>query len=124
MPRLKALAQKRRDPGTMSLTEKRYSEVLESMRLAGEIDRWDFEPETLKLAFNTRYEPDFRVITNDGSVVFVEVKPSGYKFIPNQDKSTVKLKVAAELHPYIFWRAVERPKKAGGGFEVSVIEGR
>lgn len=123
-PRPKARAQKRRDPGSMSLTEKRYAEVLEAMRLSGKIDRWDFEPETLKLAFNTRYEPDFRVIMNDGIVVFVEVKPNGYKFIPNQDKSTVKLKVAAELHPYIFWRAVERPKKSGRGFEIEVIEGR
>lgn len=122
--RVKARAQKRRDPGSMTQTEKRYSLVLEAMRLAGEIERWDFEPESLKLAYNTRYEPDFRIIQNDGSVVFAEVKPSGWKFIPNQDKSTVKLKVAAELHPYIFWRVVERAKKLGGGFEVEEIEPR
>jgi hypothetical protein len=122
--RVKARAQKRRKPGSMTATEKRYAEVLEAMRLRGEIDRWDFEPERLVLAANTQWTPDFRVILKDGAVVFIEVKPSGWKNIPNQDKNTVKLKVAAELHPYVFWRAVERAAKAGRGFDVEVIEGR
>lgn len=122
--RVKGRAQKRRDPGTMTATEKRYSEVLEGMRLSGEIDRWDFEPERLVLADRTQFTPDFRVILNDGSVVMVEVKPAGWEHIPNQDMSNVKVKVAAQLHPYIFWRAVERRKKDGGGFEVETVEPR
>lgn len=122
--RFKARAQKRRQPGEMTKTEARYAEVLEAMRLKGLLDRWDFEPERLVLGKNVQWTPDFRVIQTDGSVVFVEVKPSGWKHIPNQDKNTVKIKVAADIHPYIFWRAVERLQKNGGGFEVEVIEGR
>jgi hypothetical protein len=122
--RLKGRGQKRRQPGSMTATERRYSEVLEAMRLSGEIERWDFEPERLVIAKNTQYTPDFRLVLKDLSIVFVEVKPSGWKFIPNQDKSTVKIKVAAELHPYVFWRAIEKTTKEGGGFVVEVVEPR
>lgn len=124
MQRQRPRAQKRRQPGEMTKTESRYAEVLEGMKLRGEIQEWAFEVERLVIAKNTQWTPDFRVIMADGTIVFVEVKPSGYKNIPNQDKNTVKLKVAAELHPYIFWRAVERTQKTGGGFAVEVIEGR
>lgn len=117
-------AQKRRDPGEMTQCEKRYSEVLEIMRLDGKIQEWAFEPERLVLARKTSYTPDFRVVLITGEVVFVEVKPHGYQKFANQDKGAAKLKIAAELHPYIFWRAVERLKSAGGGFEVETIEGR
>lgn len=122
--RLRARAQKRRQPGEMTKTESRYAEVLEAMRLKGEIDRWDFESVTLVLAKDLRYTPDFRVILVDGTEVFIEVKPSGWKHIPNQDKSTAKLKMAAEVHPYVFWRAVERCRRDGGGFVIEIIEGR
>jgi len=116
--------QKRRDPGSMTATEKRYSLVLESMRLSGEIERWDFEPERLVLGRDLIYQPDFRVITADMAVEFHEVKPNGWKFIPNQANSRTKIIVAAEVHPYVFKLAVERAKKAGGGFEVSNVEPR
>ena len=122
--RVRARAQKRRDPGSMSATEKRYSEILETRRVAGEIYRWDFEVETLVLAKECRYTPDFRVLMPCGEVRFIEVKPAGWKHIPNQANSTTKLKVAAELHPYVFVRAAERTKKEGGGFEEEFIEGR
>lgn len=120
--RVKGRAQKRRDPGEMTLTEKRYANVLETMLVRGEIVRWDFEPERLVIGKNTAYTPDFRVIQAAGDVVFVEVKPRNYQQIPNQDKGAVKIKVAAEMHPYIFWRAVETGVK--GVFEVSTIEPR
>lgn len=122
--RIKGRAQKRRDPGEMTKTEKRYSEVLEGMRLSGEIQEWFFEPITLRLAKRTGWNPDFMVIHINGDVIFIEVKPSGWEMIPNQDMSNVKAKVAAEMYPFTFWRAVERTKKAGGGFAVEVIEGR
>lgn len=122
--RLKARAQKRRDPGEMTLTEKRYRDTLELRRLAGEIDSYSFEPETFTLAKDLRYTPDFRVVESDGTVVFIEVKPAGYKKIPNQANSRTKIHVAAELHPYVFMRAVKRQKKAGGGFDHETIEPR
>ena len=120
--RLRARAQKRRQPGEMTKTESRYAEVLEAMRLKGEIQEWAFEPERLVLAKATQYTPDFRVILSDGAVVFVEVKPHGWRKIANQDKGAVKIKVAAELHPYLFWRATELRQRDGGGFEVETIE--
>lgn len=120
--RLKGRAQKRRDPGEMTLTEKRYAKVLDSMMNRGEIVRHDFEPERLVIGKNTAYTPDFRVVLADMSIVMVEVKPRNYQKIPNQDKGAVKIKVAADLHPYIFWRVVETGVK--GVFEMEVIEPR
>lgn len=119
---LKARGQKRRDPGAMTQTEKRYSLVLDAMLASGEIARWDFEPERLVIGPNVAYTPDFRVMQADGSIVFVEVKPRNWRNIPNQDKGTVKIKVAANLHPYLFWRATETKQR--GVFEVETIEAR
>lgn len=121
---MRARAQKRRHPGEMTKTESRYAEVLECMRLRGEIERWDYEPITLRLAKRTGWTPDFMVIDTALNVIFVEVKPANWENIPNQDMSACKLKIAAELFPFIFWRAVEITKKAGGGFEVEEIEPR
>lgn len=115
--KLKARTQKRRTPGEMTKTESRYAEVLESRRLAGDIDRWDFEPQKFRLADLTYYTPDFRVVQSDGYVVYIEVKPANWQHIPNQDMSNCKLKIAAEQHPFIFIRAVEIPKKLGGGWK-------
>jgi hypothetical protein len=120
--RIKARGQKRRDPGEMTLTEKRYANVLETMLARGEIVRFDFEPERLVIGPNTAYTPDYRIVLADLSIVFCEVKPRNYQKIPNQDKSAVKIKVAAEMHPYIFWRVVETGVK--GVFEMEVIEPR
>jgi len=120
--RIKARGQKRRDPGAMTQTEKRYANVLQAMLNNGEIARFDFEPERLVIGPNTAYTPDYRVMLADGSIVMVEVKPRNYQKIPNQDKSAVKIKVAAEMHPYIFWRVVETDVK--GTFKMEVIEPR
>jgi len=87
----------------MNKTEKEYHFHLLALQLAGKIVRYDFEPERLRLANNTFYSPDFRVIFPDGSVEFHEVK--GYW----RDDARVKIKVAAELHPYRF-RAVQKAK--------------
>lgn len=123
--RFKARAQKRRQPGEMTKTEARYAEVLEALKLSGLIDRWDFEVETFVLGKDCRYTPDFRVVNLPGlDVEFIEVKPANWESIPNQANSRTKIHVAAEMHPYIFSRAVERRKKDGGGFEKTIIEPR
>lgn len=83
-------------PGTMNKTEELYSRILELQRHNGEILRWDFEPEKLRLADKTFYTPDFRVILADSTIEFHEVK--GFF----RDDARVKIKVAAELHPYVF----------------------
>lgn len=94
---------------TWNRTEKAYADFLEVQRRAGNIARWDFEPEKLRLADLTYYTPDFRVIYPDGTIEFHEVK--GFL----RDDAMVKIKVAAEQHPYRF---VMVKKAKGGKWEV------
>jgi hypothetical protein len=100
---------------TMNKTEAAYASRLEMLRLGGEIARWDFEPCKLRLAGGTFYSPDFRVILPDGLVEFHEVK--GFW----RDDARVKIKVAAEQHPYRFVAVQKRRKKDGGGWKVEVF---
>jgi hypothetical protein len=58
----------------MNGLERKYAAVLESRKLAGEIQRWDFEPVKLRLADRTFYTPDFRVVLNDATIEFHETK--------------------------------------------------
>jgi hypothetical protein len=106
----------RRVPGSMSGYEKSYAEQLDADKFSGLVVSYRFEAVRLKLADLTYYSPDFYVLYPDGSIEFVEVKGSWKA--PNQDKSRVKLKVAAEQYPeFRFVAITKRPKKAGGGWE-------
>lgn len=86
----------RPEADAMNGTERRYAELLETQRRNGEILRWDFESVKLRLADLTYYTPDFRVILLDGTEEFHEVK--GFW----RDDARIKIKVAAEQHPYRF----------------------
>jgi hypothetical protein len=66
---------------------------------------YHYEAITLKLAFNTRYTPDFLVIGNDDVVEFHETK--GFR----REDAIVKLKVAAAKFPWFRFLLCER--KAG-----------
>lgn len=88
--------------GEMNALEKRYAAHLEERRLAGEVLEYAFEVESLRLAKRTTYTPDFRVLLADGTVEMHEVKPrSGDSYYALANSKT-KIKVAAELHPYVF----------------------
>ena len=95
----------RRVAGKMNKTEEAYSKVLEARKLSGEIHHWQFEAMALRLADRTTYTPDFFIIMADGSIVFHEVK--GFW----QGTGRVKIKVAAELHPWFEFTAVQLKKK-------------
>ena len=95
----------RRVAGKMNKTEEAYSKVLEAKKFAGEIHHWQFEAMALRLADRTTYTPDFFIIMADGSIVFHEVK--GFW----QGTGRVKIKVAAELHPWFEFTAVQLKKK-------------
>ena len=86
----------------MNRTEQAWSKELSLRQTAGEIIRLDFEPEKLRLADNTFYTPDFRVVMADGTIEFHEVKGSNYQGYYCRDDAKVKIKVAAEQHPYKF----------------------
>lgn len=121
--RLKARCQKRRTPGKMTELEKRRARVLDEMIEAGQIQEYHFEAITLVLAKDLRYTPDFMVVDNVGNTIFDEVKPANWRNIPNQDKSTAKLKMAADKFPFMFRRVVETKNKSGL-FELEWIEAR
>lgn len=105
---------KRRKPGEMTKTEERYAELLQARKLTGEIIDWQFESMTFKLADGTRFTPDFFVTFPSGDAELVDVKGTG----PVDDKSVVKVKVAAERF-WMFRFVVEKEKKKrdGGGWE-------
>lgn len=104
IPRLrgKGRTQPKRD-GSMNKTETAYAAHLATLLQVGRIARYDFEAEKLRLADRTFYTPDFRVVLPDGTIEYHEVK--GYW----EDDARVKIKVAAEHHPYTF-KAITRSK--------------
>ena len=91
-------------PDGMNKTEREYADRLERQRLAGEICAWRFEPFNFRLANRTYYRPDFLVVCA-GHFEIHEVK--GFW----QDDALVKIKVAAEMHPWFVWRAVQYKQK-------------
>jgi len=95
----------RRVAGTMNKTEQAYASLLQQRKLAGEIHHYGFEQINLKLAKLTSYLPDFFVINIDGTIEFHEVK--GFW----QGTGRVKIKVAAENHPWFRFVAVQYKKK-------------
>lgn len=86
----------RRVAGAMNKLEARYSAHLDLLVKTGEIVRYDFDCERLRIGKKCFYEPDFRIVRPDVSIEFHEVK--GFW----RDDARVKIKVAAELHPYKF----------------------
>lgn len=90
----------------MNKTEAEYALLLEARRRAGEI-RWvKFEGVKLWLAGKTTYTPDFVLQLIDGSMQAHEVK--GFW----RDDARVKIKVAAEMFPWLRFVAVRRVKGA------------
>lgn len=85
-----------RQPRGMNKTEARYAQHLEAQKAIGAIAWYRFEAITLKLAADTRYTPDFFVMTNTGAFQAHEVK--GFW----RDDAKVKLKIAAAQYPLEF----------------------
>jgi hypothetical protein len=81
--------------GQQNKTESRYADLIEVRKRAGEVRNYHFEAFNLKLAGNRCYfRPDFVVWLVDGTIEIVDVKGG---FI--QDKSLIKIKVAAQTYP-------------------------
>ena len=90
-------------PGKMNKLETEYSKHLKMLQMAGEVISFQFESIKFKLAKATFYNPDFIVVTNDQIEVH-EVK--GFW----EDDARVKIKVAAEMFPYIQFKAIQKKK--------------
>jgi hypothetical protein len=105
---------KRHKPGVMNQTETAFADLLQARKLAGEIIDFQFEAITFKLADGCRYTPDFAIWLADGSMELVDCKGAG----PVDDKSRVKVKVAAEKFPmFLFVIEQRQAKKNGGGWK-------
>lgn len=97
----------------MNGLEKAYASRLETLRQAGEVDWYEFEPMRLKLADDTYYRPDFAVVAN-GELSFHETK--GHM----REAARVRLNVAASKFPFAFYLV----KKDGIGFKVNRVSGQ
>lgn len=102
--------------GERNKTEQAYENLLEAMRIAGDVLWYKFEGMKLRLADNTFYTPDFAVMLASGQIEMHEVKGHW------QDDARVKIKVAADLYPFRFVAAKPKAKKDGGGWELEVFE--
>jgi hypothetical protein len=103
----------RRQAGEMNKTEAEYRQMVGTMPGVFSVD---YEAVTFKLAPDTRYTPDFMVLTTTGGIEFHEVK--GFM----EDDAWVKIKVAAEKFPmFVFVLVRKKAKKDGGGWEVKTV---
>lgn len=103
--------------GEMNKTEAAYAaDVLERRKQTGEVIDYWFERFTFKLANDCRYTPDFVVMLASGELECHEVKGA---FI--RDDAKVKLKVAAEMFPFIFRLCIKLAKKDGGDWKITEV---
>lgn len=95
----------------MNGLERERAVIHEARKRAGEIQDWQFERVTLKLAPDCRYTPDFFILERDGTITLEEAKGHW------EDDARVKIRVAADRFPWFRFVAVRRvPKKEGGGW--------
>lgn len=104
--------------GVMNATETKYATYLDELKLAGEVVWWRFEPVKLLLAPLTTLTPDFMVQLADGAVELHDVK--GAKAI-YEDDAKVKMKVAAQVYPFVFRVVFPKAKKDGGGWLIEQV---
>lgn len=110
-------AKGRMKAGVMNKTEADYASLLKLRKHANEITWYAFEAMTFKLAPDTRYTPDFIVLTREGYLEAHEVKVKAIF----RDDAKAKIKIAASMFPIKFVIAYAQPKKAGGGFQIESV---
>jgi hypothetical protein len=107
----KTLALGRLKGGVMNKTEQAYvDEVIKPAMESGEIIWYKFEGMTFKLGEGVRYTPDFPVMLPDGEIQIHEVKGRW------MGDAKVKIRMAADLFPFLFKAVYKQPKKDGGGW--------
>lgn len=105
--------------GERNKTEQAYEQMLESMRIAGDVLWYKFEGIKLRLADNTFLTVDFAVMNKDSVIELIDVKGSRAIF---SDDARVKMRVAASMYPFIIKAAYPIAKKNGGGWEYEVFD--
>lgn len=110
--RMQALG--RMKAGQMNKTEERFAQMLELERHAGRVKWWKFEGIKLMLAKNTSITVDFAMLPDTDILTMIDVK--GSKSMVTDD-ARVKMKLAAELYPFVFKLAYPRAKAEGWDIE-------
>ena len=96
--------------GEKNQTEQRFEdEHLRPLLLAGEIAWYRFEGIKLRLADNCFLTVDYAVLPVGGVLTMIDVKGSAAVI---QEDARVKMRVAADLYPFLFQLAF--PAKGGG----------
>jgi hypothetical protein len=86
--------------GIDSTYELAYLKSLETQKQAGTIRAYYVKPGSLRLGTGCHYEPDFMVVTEDGTLEYHEVKgPTRFAA-----KSLTKLKAAAHIYQDIVFK--------------------
>lgn len=108
--------------GRMNVSETKWSEVLESLRTAGHVTAWWFEPMRLRItdpAPGQRavyFTADFLVQRVDGVVLVDDVKGGMVN-----DASIVRIKAAATKFPLWQFRLVKKVAKKRGEWEITEL---
>lgn len=112
--RMQALG--RMKTGQMNKTEERFAQMLELERHAGKVKWWKFEAIKLMLAKNTSLTVDFAILPETDILTLIDVK--GSKAMVTDD-ARVKMKVAAEMYPFVF--KIAYPRAKGEGWDIEEI---
>jgi len=94
-----------------SRDEVEFAGYLEQQRLGGHIIEWAYKPVRLRIGDGVYYTPDFRVVWDDKTITYYEIK--GFM----REAARVRIHAAAERHPHGFIMIRKRPKKSGGGWD-------
>lgn len=95
----------------MNGLETAFSYELEAQKQAGEIAWWGFESLRFRLADGAWYKADFIVLYPSGELIVVETK--GFW----RESARLRIKVAADRHPFKFVAMRKKKAKDGGGWD-------
>lgn len=95
----------------MNKLESRYGQHLDQLKLAGIILDWRYEWVRFRLADNAWYKPDFFLVMIDSTIQIHETKGIW------REAARVRIRVAADRHPWFKFRGVQWSKREGWVYE-------
>lgn len=112
---VEVIAQAVRPKRGMNKWECLWAMELGMAKKAGEILWFQFEALRFRLADGAYYKPDFVALTNTGELIAYEVKGMW------REAARVRVKVAADRHPFRFVVVAPRRIKDGGGWSEEIF---
>lgn len=97
--------------GQKNKTEEAYGKHLETLFYLGEISWYRFEAIKLRLADNTHLLIDYAVMRTDSGILEMHDCKGGLGVY--MDDARVKMKVAAEMYPFVFKIAYPNRRRPG-----------